>query len=80
MNLFPNNSKSIVRNFIALFISLFIVWGCGLMEIKEQIEIVDNTGVLKGKVIVKSNQKGPVVVVQFRHLGRQPKAFSLLLR
>lgn len=66
MSLFTNKIKSTVRNYIVLCASLFIVWGCGLAEIKKQTEIAENTGSITGEVNIKSNQKGPVVVVQLR--------------
>lgn len=67
MSLFSNKSKPSVYSCIALCVSLFIVSGCTLREIKKQAELADNVGVLKGKVIVKSNQKGPVFVLRFRN-------------
>jgi hypothetical protein len=39
--------------------------GCSLMEVKEQADLVDNMGSIKGKIIVASPQKGPVVVLRF---------------
>jgi pimeloyl-ACP methyl ester carboxylesterase len=39
---------------------------CGLKDISRQIDTVDNVGVIKGKVDVKSPQKGPVVVLRFQ--------------
>ena len=53
------------RLFILLLASLFALSACGLAEIKRQIGIVDDLGVIKGKVDVQSEQKGPVVVLRF---------------
>lgn len=39
--------------------------GCGLMEIKEQTSILDNMGVLKGKIEVTSPQKGIIWVLRY---------------
>ncbi len=39
--------------------------GCGLQEVRRQSAAVENTGILKGKVVVRSKQKGPVVVMRF---------------
>lgn len=38
--------------------------GCGLSEIKRQTLAAENTGIIKGKVKVKSDQKGPIVVLR----------------
>jgi pimeloyl-ACP methyl ester carboxylesterase len=41
--------------------------GCGLQAIKKQSTTVENTGIIKGKVEIKSDQKGPVVVLKLEH-------------
>lgn len=42
-----------------------ILTGCSLKEIKEQTTLIDNIGVLKGKVVITSQQEGPVMVLRF---------------
>jgi len=49
--------------------SVFFATGCSLLDIKEQTEIVDNLGALKGTIKVTSRQKGPVVVVPFHEIN-----------
>ena len=56
------------RPIVCLSICLVVIIltsGCSLMEVKEQASLVDNMGSIKGKIIVTSPQKGPVVVLRF---------------
>ena len=56
------------RPIVCLSICLMVIIlasGCSLMEVKEQASLVDNMGSIKGKIIVTSPQKGPVVVLRF---------------
>jgi pimeloyl-ACP methyl ester carboxylesterase len=43
--------------------------GCGLQEIKRQTTAADDIGVIKGKIEVKSDQKGPIIVYGFADSG-----------
>lgn len=56
------------RPIVCLSICLVVIIlasGCSLMKVKEQASLVDNMGSIKGKIIVASPQKGPVVVLRF---------------
>ena len=44
---------------------LTMLSACGLAEINRQIDVVDDLGVIKGKVDVQTDQQGPVVVLRF---------------
>lgn len=48
----------------AVILCSLIVSGCGLREIKRQTLAAENTGIIKGKIKVMSDQKGPVVVLR----------------
>ena len=61
-----NNQKLYVG--VILVLSLTAA-SCGLHEIKEQTTAADNTGVVKGKIEVKSEQKGPIIVLGFEDKG-----------
>ena len=53
-------------NYLFIFLALLTLAtsGCGLQEIKRQTLAAENTGIIKGKVEIKSDQKGPVVVLR----------------
>jgi len=47
--------------------SLFILAACDVLDIKKQTDLAGSTGKVKGKVVVKSNQSGSVMVVQYKN-------------
>jgi pimeloyl-ACP methyl ester carboxylesterase len=51
---------------MVLFCFIFTLPGCSIKEIHEQTQIVENVGLIKGKINLTSNQKGPVIVLRFR--------------
>jgi pimeloyl-ACP methyl ester carboxylesterase/uncharacterized protein (DUF2141 family) len=58
------------RMHIGAFVVLTLaISGCGLQEIKRETTAADNAGVIKGKVKVKSDQKGPIIVYGYEDSG-----------
>lgn len=58
------------RMHIGAFVVLTLaISGCGLQEIKRETIAADNAGVIKGKVEVKSDQKGPIIVYGYEDSG-----------
>lgn len=45
---------------------MFVLSGCSLKEIREQTNAIENAGVIKGNVKVKSPQKGPIVILRYK--------------
>ncbi|WP_455210661.1 lipase family alpha/beta hydrolase [Kaarinaea lacus] len=60
-----------IAKYLAAFVALLILTasGCGLKEIKQQTIEAENTGIITGKIKVKSDQKGPVVVLRIEDKG-----------
>lgn len=57
---------------MCLFILALFWAGCSLKEVRKQAQISEYAGFIKGKVDVKSEQKGPVIVLRFRDVGGVP--------
>jgi len=57
------------RPVLVLLISLLVLSGCGLGEIREQANTTENVGTIKGTVKVDNTQKGPIMVERFRLIG-----------
>lgn len=47
-----------------ILLTSLLLSGCGLREIKRQTIAAENTGIIKDKIKVESDQEGPVVVVR----------------
>ena len=58
--------KQIIPLLMVLFCLIFILPGCSLKEIHEQIQLAENVGFIKGSIKLTSDQKGPVIVLRFR--------------
>lgn len=50
-----------------VIVGLVLLGACGFVDIKEQTDLAGSAGTIKGHIIVKSKQKGSVVVVRFKN-------------
>ena len=50
---------------LAFIILCLTFSGCSLLKAKEQAELIENVGEIKGTVTVSGSQKGPVIVLRF---------------
>lgn len=64
--------KLILSFFLALFSFLFITSGCSVKKAYQQVQVLENLGVITGKISSISNQKGAIMVVLFRDEGGIP--------
>lgn len=60
--------KQVLCYFCGLFLLVAPLSGCGLKEIKQQTDVADQVGVIRGKVENKSGKEGDIVVVRFLDL------------
>lgn len=63
-----NLSKFVARNIIFSCL-LFAISACSFMEIKEQTQKAENTGIFTGTISVSSGQKGKIIVVLIKKAG-----------
>jgi len=63
MSLYKNNKAVSTVLFAAIF---FMLTGCGLVDINEQAEIIENAGTIKGSVVNNSAFEGAIIISLFQ--------------
>lgn len=54
-----------VHRIITLFATLLLICGCSLREINKQIQVLENPGIIKGKIALASSLDGAIVVRRY---------------
>jgi len=57
--------KRIVHRIITFIVCLLLISGCSLGEIRKQIHITENLGIIKGTVELTSSQEGAIIVRRY---------------
>jgi len=57
--------RSVVHSVITFVACLLLISGCSLGEIRKQIHVTENLGIIKGKVDLASSQEGAIIVRRY---------------
>ena len=54
-----------VHRIITLFVTLLLICGCSLRDINRQIQVIENPGIIKGKVELANSLDGAIIVRRY---------------